>query len=332
MKFTVRAITLGDVSDISGWRYAAPYAVYNEAGDSMPGDRFRALCDPSGALAGFFCWGAEARVPAARAFYRENPAPLDFGMGLRPELTGKGLGLMAASCALAYLRAAYHPVAFRLTVFAWNARARRVYARLGFTPETKCGRFAVMTLDERPFRDATRALEEGVRVYPSDPAFSRALRYTKEACGWDVSLLTMSAHTGTHIDAPAHMGLPGDTESVPLANLNGAAQLLDWETPAPACVRAPRLLLHTHGRGLTRSDAAALAEAGVRLVGVDALSVGAGDEERAVHQLCFESGVTILENAALEAFAPGWYEMRCLPLRLPGSDGAPVRLLLREDK
>ncbi len=331
MRFFARELTPGDAQDISGWRYAAPYDVYGETTEALLNGQYRALCDADGALCGFFCWGEAARVGVAADVYAARPDALDFGLGLRPEMTGKGIGGFAAESALAWLRDAFHPAMFRLAVYEWNARARKVYRRLGFAPETKRGDFLVMLRDERRWRDATRPLENGMRVCATDPAFERHLLYCAENMGWNVSVLAMSAHCGTHLDAPAHVGLPACAETIPVDRLSGMAQLLDWAEPDFAALRAPRVLLKNFGKGFTLAEAEWLIGAGIAVIGVDALSVGSGETEWAVHKLLLESGVTILENAALEGFAPGWYEMRCLPLSLPGSDGVPVRLFLREE-
>lgn len=331
MRFSIRSLTQADQRAIAGWRYAAPYDVYNGSDDVCPTDCYRALTDAEGVFSGTFCWGEEARVNSAQAVYDASPGPMDFGIGLRPELAGHGAGIFASEAALTWLREAFHPTAFRLAVYAWNRRAQKVYARLGFVPLMTCGAFLLMQRDERPWRDATRPLQNGMPVYHADPGFDRHLLYHKENCGYDMSVFAMSAHSGTHVDAPAHIGLPGDVDSLPLECLNGSVQLLDWPTPDLAAIRSPRLLLKTGGRGLTPEETQALLDAGVTMLGLDAMSAGEGDTEFTVHQMLLSAGVIILENAALEDFAPGWYAMRCLPLRMPGSDGAPVRLLLREE-
>lgn len=331
MAYVSRPLDAGDVADISSWRYHAPYDLYNETGEGMLDGAYRAVCDVEGTLIGFFCWGKDGHVKPAATLYEKEPEPLDFGMGLRPGLTGKGIGLSVGEYALSWLRQTFHPKAFRLAVRDWNLRARRVYTRLGFQIADRYEDFLIMTRDERPFWEASRALENGMEVYPADPVFDRKLFYRKEDCGWDMSILAMTAHCGTHVDAPAHIGLAGDAESLDLDLLNGMAQLLDWAHPHPDDVRSKRVLLKTYGRGISLSDAQMLMEAGSSLIGVDALSINEGETEMAVHKLLLENGVLILENAALEAFSPGWYEMRCLPLRMPGSDGAPVRLQLREE-
>lgn len=330
MRFCIRELTGEDARTISGWRYAAPYDVYNETGGTAPGAAIRVLTDAAGALCGYFCWGEDAQVDAALDVYAADPAAVDFGIALAPEMTGRGLGLLASDCALAWLRAQLAPVTFRLAVYEWNARAQRVYARLGFVPLTRRGEFLLMALDERPWLDATRPLYNGMPVYPADPGFDRHLLYHKENCGWDMSVFSMSAHSGTHMDAPAHIGLPGDVDSIPPESLSGTVQVLAWPEGAQA-VRSPRILLKTGGRGLTLAEAQALLDGGVRLIGLDGMSVGEGDEEWPVHSLLLTAGVTLVENVALKDIAPGWYAMRCLPLRMPGSDGAPVRLLLRAE-
>lgn len=330
MRFSTRDLTDQDAKAISGWRYAAPYDIYDESSWGGLDAHCRAIVAADGALAGYFCWDREARVPVAEDVYAAAPDALDVGLGLAPAWTGRGQGMFAVGCALDWLRTAYAPPAFRLAVYEWNARARRVYERLDFVTETKRGEFLLMVRDETPWQDASRALVNGVKVYPTDPPFDRRLFYTKEQSGgWDVSVLSMGAHCGTHIDAPAHIGLDGGVETIPLAHLNGAVQVLDWAAQGIAAVRGPRVLLQMDGRFLDMPQAQALVDAGVVLVGVDGLSVGEGELEYPVHALLLKAGATILENAALEAFAPGWYTMRCLPLSLPGSDGAPVRLFLR---
>lgn len=330
MRFDVRALTDADAREIAGWRYAAPYDVYDEtipvdiAGDT------RGLVDEAGALCAYFCWGGEARVEAAADVYARADA-LDFGIAMAPHLVGRGLGQLACHAALAWLADAYRPQAYRLAVYEWNARAQTVYRRLGFTPLTVRGGFLLMGRDERPWLDVTRPLENGMTVYHADPGFDRHLLYHKENCGWDMSVFSMSAHSGTHMDAPAHIGLAGDVDSIPLGRVNGAAQVLAWPRAGYGAIRGTRVLLRTGGRGLTLAEAQALVDTGVEMVGIDGMSVGEGEEEWAVHSLLLSSGVTVVENIALEAVADGWYAMRCLPLRMPGSDGAPVRLLLRAE-
>jgi arylformamidase len=220
---------------------------------------------------------------------------------------------------------------FRAVVEEGDARALRFCRAFGFEIAShRAGQWHCHR-DERPWVDATRLLNAGIYVYPEDPPYSRTLCRTQADFGWNVSLLSMNVHTGTHIDAPLHLGFPGDTESWGLHRMNGMVQLLDWGAEGAAAIRCPRALVRNGGRGFTLSDARAMLAAGVTLLGTDALSVGTPEEEKAVHELLLTGGVLLLENAAIEGLAVGFYQMRCLPLKLHGSDGAPVRLLLRRE-
>jgi arylformamidase len=263
--------------------------------------------------------------------HKTDRQSFDFAFALRPDKTGFGLGLPACGDVLRWLRMECHPPMFRVTLPAWDVRAQRVYCRLGFQPITACGDFLVMGLDDRPWQEATLPLRNGIPVYPGDPPFERRLFLHKEDCGFDASMIAMSAHTGTHADAPAHVGLRGGIETLDPDALNGTAQLFDWETADPRAIHSRRVILKHVRNGLTPEEAQSLVDMGVETLVIDRASVGFASLEKEVHSLLLQSGVVIVENAALEAFSPGWYQMRCLPLLLPGSDGSPVRLLLREE-
>jgi ribosomal-protein-alanine N-acetyltransferase len=117
------------------WRYPAPYEVYG-FGDASPDD----LLDPGACfhallageeLVGFRSYGADGRVPGYD-YDAHHPGALDTGGGLRPDLTGRGLGRAAIAAGLALGRALFGPPAFRVTVAAFNQRALRVLGALGF--------------------------------------------------------------------------------------------------------------------------------------------------------------------------------------------------------
>jgi arylformamidase len=196
-------------------------------------------------------------------------------------------------------------------------------------------------------------------VFPGDPGL--------EVGSWNsisrgdpanVTVLSFGAHTGTHVDAPAHFieGAPG-ISSLPLETLWGEALVVEIPADAPAVgethVRpealrgATRVLFKTRNsafwedpRGRFREDfayiepaaARALVSAGVRLVGFDYLSVEKfGSEDFETHLALLSGGVVIVEGLDLRAVAPGLYELACLPLRLAAGsgDGAPARAALR---
>ena len=79
---------------------------------------------------------------------------------------------------------------------------------------------------------------------------------------------------------------------------------------------------------LSQSAAFVLIDAGVKLVGVEGTSVAPSDSEAEVHRLLLSSGVTILEGLDLSAVSAGQHELLCLPMKIKGADGVPVRALL----
>ncbi|HJQ50627.1 MAG TPA: GNAT family N-acetyltransferase [Gaiellaceae bacterium] len=103
------------------WRYPPPYDFYD--GDVDPvlnPERFYAARDEAGELIGFY-------------YFEPNPPDLDYGLGLRPDLTGKGQGLEFFRAGLAFARGRYRPQRVYLHVAAFNERALRVYERAGFS-------------------------------------------------------------------------------------------------------------------------------------------------------------------------------------------------------
>jgi arylformamidase len=172
--------------------------------------------------------------------------------------------------------------------------------------------------------DVTVPIRAGMPVYPGDPAVRTELA-TAIARGdaYNVTRIDLGVHTGTHVDAPAHVldGAPG-TDALPLHALVGPAQVLDFPGQASD---APRVLLRAAGAELAPPDAAALAARGTLLVGIDGPTIG----DEGVHRTLLAAGVVILEGIDLQAVEPGDYELLCLPLKLAGADGAPARVLLR---
>ena len=196
-------------------------------------------------------------------------------------------------------------------------------------------------------------------TYPGDPGVEVA-PWASIARGdaANVSMLHLGAHTGTHIDAPAHFieGAPG-MDSVPLDALVGEAHVVEVPSDALAVDEhhvashvppgAARVLFKTRNsafwenpRGLFREDftylapgaARALVARGVRLVGFDYLSVEKfKSDDFETHLTLLREGVVIVEGLDLRAVGAGRYELFCLPLKIvAGSgDGAPARAILR---
>lgn len=203
--------------------------------------------------------------------------------------------------------------------------------------------------------DITLSIRRGMVIYPGDPAVE-VEPHSRIADGDDanVTALSMGTHTGTHVDAPSHFiegGTPVD--ELALERLIGPAAVVrvdpevtaigEAELRAAGIDGAERVLLRTRNEALLdRSDfdegfahltgdgARYLLEAGVRLVGIDYLSIEASDaEDMVAHRTLLERDVVVLEGLDLREVPPGRYDLICLPMKLEGLDGAPVRAVLR---
>jgi [ribosomal protein S18]-alanine N-acetyltransferase len=163
MRFTFRLMDETDARAIQSWRYEDEYAVYNAGADEddTPSellDRrspYYAARDERGELIGFFCYGTSASITgnAEPGIYGEDHNVL-IGLGLRPDLTGKGLGLDFVNAGLAFGKEQFAPSAFGLYVMTFNQRAIRVYERAGFQPVREVIQHSPQ--GERPFLEMSR--------------------------------------------------------------------------------------------------------------------------------------------------------------------------------
>jgi [ribosomal protein S18]-alanine N-acetyltransferase len=126
--YELRPLTAEHGEVMAQWRYPGPWAVYDLTGPLDPAQGFWSVLDENGEVAGFACFGLEARVPGVL----ERPGVLDVGVGLRPELTGQGRGREFAEAVLAHGQAVSGIGRLRAVVQEWNARSRRLLAGLGF--------------------------------------------------------------------------------------------------------------------------------------------------------------------------------------------------------
>jgi [ribosomal protein S18]-alanine N-acetyltransferase len=139
MQFDFAPMEEADARAIQAWRYEGQYAVYNWEGEDDPGEMLDrrsphyAVRDERGELVGFFAYGSSAQVwdSGEPHLYSENKT-ITIGLGMRPDLTGKGLGLAYTQAGLDFAREHFKPEYFRLYVLAFNERAIRVYERAGF--------------------------------------------------------------------------------------------------------------------------------------------------------------------------------------------------------
>jgi arylformamidase len=174
--------------------------------------------------------------------------------------------------------------------------------------------------------DVSVPIRPRMPIYAGDPgvAITRA-KAIDDGDPVNLTRLDIGAHTGTHVDAPVHF--------IPAAGPIDAALVdaLGW----PAGTE--RVLFKTRNSRLWERDsftsdfvrldgggAAALIERGVRLVGIDYLSIG----DSAAHVALLDRGVGVIEGLDLRAVDPGSYFLICLPLKIAGSDGAPARAVL----
>ena len=136
-------MTAEEARAIVAWRYEGPYAVYNaEAGDERGVEEMLdrrsphyAVRDGDRDLIGFFGFGTAAEVRGdGPPRLMGDDRILSVGLGLRPDRTGRGLGLTFVTAGLDFARQTFAPSAFRLFVMTFNQRAIRVYERAGFAP------------------------------------------------------------------------------------------------------------------------------------------------------------------------------------------------------
>ena len=159
--FRFTPVTPDDTEAILGWRYPPPYETYNTPADEPAAlDAAAEMRDPRSPHfavrldkgvdwefqppAGFFACGSSCEVgsePDAppEPHLRRRDGSITIGLGLRPDFTGRGLGLEFVAAGLAFARARYQPTGFRLFVYAWNQRAIRVYERAGFVAVGRAG-------------------------------------------------------------------------------------------------------------------------------------------------------------------------------------------------
>jgi len=127
----LRDLTPADLADIETWRYDGEWSTYDVTGPIDPADGFWAVVRPGAGgedLVGYACFGPEARVSGLA----EVVGVVDVGVGMRPSLTGGGLGPELGAAVLDHAVAA-GATRLRAVVQDWNERSLRLVARLGFT-------------------------------------------------------------------------------------------------------------------------------------------------------------------------------------------------------
>ncbi len=158
----VQPLTADQIRDFLTWQYEGPYAMYNMAAEEPqealafftdPANGYFAIVQGEGELLGFCNFGADARVPGGSY----GTEALDVGMGMRPALTGQGMGAKYASAVFAFAARQYPELPLRVTIAAFNKRAQRLCEKVGFRI---CDQFQ-RPQDGKAFVIMTRRPDEG---------------------------------------------------------------------------------------------------------------------------------------------------------------------------
>jgi arylformamidase len=199
--------------------------------------------------------------------------------------------------------------------------------------------------------DVSIPVKPGMTGWPGDPEFLFA-PFSRTAAGdsCNLSVMTLSTHTGTHCDAPWHFVEDGaKLHQVDTGLFFGAALLLDLTgvdtvraADLPAAPLPPRVLIKTRNSlrpanapfdkafvAVENDAAERIAADGVKLLGVDGLSVAPYKRSGPTHVTLLSAGVFVVEGLRLEAFGAGLWEFIVLPMPVEDADGAPCRAFMR---
>lgn len=203
--------------------------------------------------------------------------------------------------------------------------------------------------------DISLTISPEMPTWPGDPNVQilRVMEITNGDMA-NVSAMSMSVHTGTHVDAPLHYFQDGKAvDELILKSLIGRAYVLylpdidlitasDLEQ-AELPPRTRRVLFKTKNSdywakgelgfqenyvGISPDAAKYLVDRGVQLVGVDYLSVAPFRDTTLTHQILLDAGVVIVEGLDLSQVSDGRYNLYCLPLKIADVEGAPARAIL----
>ncbi|GHI01667.1 arylformamidase [Neobacillus kokaensis] len=203
-----------------------------------------------------------------------------------------------------------------------------------------------------PWIDISQPLDNRIAVWPGDTPFRYKVSWSKEESGSvNVGEITMSTHTGTHIDAPFHFDNDGKKVIELDVNLYiGLSRVVHLPKPSSIGIKelsgveldgVTRLLIRTDAWAdrsvfpavipeIEPELASYLAKKGVRLLGLDLPSVDPLDsKELTAHHELTRHGIHILEGLVLDHIDSGDYELAALPLSLVEADGSPVRAVVR---
>lgn len=207
--------------------------------------------------------------------------------------------------------------------------------------------------------DVTLTIRPGMAVWPGEPEVELyRLKKLEDGANANVTYMGFAVHTGTHVDAPCHFLLDGSSvDTLPLDVLVGevfVAELPDIVNEitveeVKALELKPgteRVLFKTRNSqywlegndefksdfvGITEDGAQALVDLGVKLVGIDYLSIAPFKKSRPTHLVMLNAKMVVIEGLELSKVSAGKYTLFCLPLKLANADGAPARVILVEE-
>ncbi|EEL09029.1 Acetyltransferase, GNAT [Bacillus cereus BDRD-Cer4] len=131
-------LTKEEAMEINTWTYEEPYSLYSFSGEKevieeLLDGTYYGCCDDQGDLIGYFCFGANAQVPGGRdANLYGGEDVIDIGLGMKPALTGKGIGKEFFQAGIAFATKEFNAKMFRLSVATFNTRAITLYKNIGF--------------------------------------------------------------------------------------------------------------------------------------------------------------------------------------------------------
>jgi len=206
--------------------------------------------------------------------------------------------------------------------------------------------------------DVSLLVSEGLPIWPGDPGISMTLASSlNHGDDANVTRLEMGVHTGTHIDAPIHFEAEGmSIDELSMDTLIGPCRVFDFSENIESIgyetlknldfAGVTRVLFKTRNSiwwasgetefqkdfvYITEAGAKFLVDQGIKLVGIDYLSVEKfGSSDYSTHHLLLRNQMVIVEGLNLSEVSSGEYELIALPMRLKGSDGSPARVILKE--
>ncbi|KFM99824.1 N-acetyltransferase [Bacillus clarus] len=134
----IHKLTEEEAKEINTWKYEEPYSLYSfsgsgEAIEELLDGTYYGYCNERGELIGYFCFGENAQVPGGReANLYVGEDVVDIGLGMKPELTGKGMGKSFFQAGIAFTAKEFNSKMFRLSVATFNKRAIALYKNIGF--------------------------------------------------------------------------------------------------------------------------------------------------------------------------------------------------------